>query len=371
MIRRPLYMNKLEDLKAPELVKAIVVRRCGKSTLMRQLRNDLVEGGTSPDSIIYVDFELPSNSSLTDPDAFIAHVAERANREGPKYLFVDEVQELDRWEPTINGLRAEFGLDIYVTGSNERMFSGEDMTYLSGRYVSQFVGIDVSERQAAEDAYELLVREGGFPAVALAPTDALKHAILDGIYDSVFTRDILLRGRIRNEAAFARVASFVLDNVGNQTSASAIEKALGAGGHRVSAETIDNYLSLMQKAHLIYRCDRYDIRGKERLRTNGKYYVVDPGLRNRVLGLRAGNRGHLTENMVFLELIRRGYDVSVGTLPNAEIDFVVQDGRSISYVQVSETVLDPTTLERELTPFAKLSDGFPRVLITAATACAT
>ena len=120
----------------------------------------------------------------------------------------------------------------------------------------------------------------------------------------------------------------------------------------------------MQKAHLIYRCDRYDIRGKERLRTNGKYYVVDPGLRNRVLGLRAGNRGHLTENMVFLELIRRGYDVSVGTLPNAEIDFVVQHGRSISYVQVSETVLDPTTLERELTPFAKLSDGFPRVLIT-------
>ena len=377
MIRRPLYMNKLKDLKAPELVKAIVgVRRCGKSTLMRQLRNDLVEGGTSPDSIIYVDFELPSNSSLTDPDAFIAHVAERANREGPTYLFVDEVQELDRWEPTINGLRAEFGLDIYVTGSNARMFSGEDMTYLSGRYVSlhvlplslaelcQFVGIDVSERQAAEDAYELLVREGGFPAVALAPTDALKHAILDGIYDSVFTRDILLRGRIRNEAAFARVASFVLENDGNQTSASAIEKALRAGGHRVSAETIDNYLSLMQKAHLIYRCDRYDIRGKERLRTNGKYYVVDPGLRNRVLGLRAGNRGHLTENMVFLELIRRGYDVSVGTLPNAEIDFVVQHGRSISYVQVSETVLDPTTLERELTPFAKLSDGFPRVLIT-------
>lgn len=377
MIRRMLYMDKLEEMRAPDLVKAIVgVRRCGKSTLMKQLRNDLVESGVSPASIIYIDFELPSNGELADPQAFIAYVTERASREEHTYLFVDEVQELDHWESTINGLRAELGLDIYVTGSNARMFAGEDMTYLSGRYVSlhvlplslaelcQFVGIDVSERRASEEAYDFLVREGGFPAVALAPTDALKHAILDGIYDSVFTRDILLRGKIRNEAAFARVASFVLDNIGNQTSASAISKALKSGGHAVSAETVDSYLSLMQKAHLIYRCDRYDIRGKERLRTNGKYYVVDPGLRNRVIGLRASNHGHLTENMVFLELVRRGYDVSVGTLPNSEIDFVAQDGGTRFYIQVSETVLDPATLKRELAPFAKLPDGYPRVLIT-------
>lgn len=377
MIRRALYMDKLEELQAPDLIKAIVgVRRCGKSTLMKQLRNDLVENGVSPASIIYIDFELPSNGELADPQAFISYVTERANREARTYLFVDEVQELDRWEATINGLRAELGLDIYVTGSNARMFAGEGMTYLSGRYVSlhvlplslaelcQFIGIDVSERQASEEAYDLLVREGGFPAVALAPTDALKHAILDGIYDSVFTRDILLRGKIRNEAAFARVASFVLDNIGNQTSASAISKALKSGGHAVSAETVDSYLSLMQKAHLVYRCDRYDIRGKERLRTNGKYYIVDPGLRNRVIGMRTSNRGHLTENMVFLELVRRGYDVSVGTLPNSEIDFVAQDGNALVYIQVSETVLDPATLQRELAPFAKLTDGYPRVLIT-------
>ena len=377
MIRRPLYMNKLQELQAPELVKAIVgVRRSGKSTLMKQLRNDLVESGVSPSSIIYLDFELPSNGSLTDPQAFTAYVAERVSPGGHSYLFVDEVQELERWEPTINGLRAEFGLDIYVTGSNARMFAGENITYLSGRYVSlhvlplslaelcQFTGIDVSERQTVEEAYDLLVREGGFPAVTLAPTDALKQAILDGIYDSVFTRDILLRGKIRNEAAFARVASFVLDNIGNQTSASAIERALKAAGHKVSTDTVDNYLSLMQKAHLIYRCDRYDIRGKERLRTNGKYYVVDPGLRNRVIGLRASNRGHVTENMVFLELVRRGYDVSIGTLPNTEIDFVAQNSTDLYYIQVSETVLDPATLERELMPFTKLSDGYPRVLIT-------
>lgn len=377
MIRRPLYMNKLQELQAPELVKAIVgVRRSGKSTLMKQLRNDLVESGVSPSSIIYLDFELPSNGSLTDPQAFTAYVAERVSPGGHSYLFVDEVQELERWEPTINGLRAEFGLDIYVTGSNARMFAGENITYLSGRYVSlhvlplslaelcQFTGIDVSERQTVEEAYDLLVREGGFPAVTLAPTDALKQAILDGIYDSVFTRDILLRGKIRNEAAFARVASFVLDNIGNQTSASAIERALKAAGHKVSTDTVDNYLSLMQKAHLIYRCDRYDIRGKERLRTNGKYYVVDPGLRNRVIGLRASNRGHVTENMVFLELVRRGYDVSIGTLPNTEIDFVAQNSTDLYYIQVSETVLDPATLKRELTPFTKLSDGYPRVLIT-------
>lgn len=256
------------------------------------------------------------------------------------------------------------------------MFAGEESTYLAGRYVSvpvfplslaefcQFTSVEASDPRAVEGAYQLWLREGSFPAVALAPNEALKQALLDGIYESVFTRDIILRGRIRNEAAFVRVASFVLENIGNLTSASAIERALKSGGHRVGAETVDSYLRLMQSAHLLYRCDRFDIRGKERLRTNGKYYVVDPGLRNRVIGFRQSNHGHVTENMVYLELVRRGYEVSVGTLPGCEIDFVARREGALHYIQVSETVADPAVLQRELAPFAKLRDAHPRVLIT-------
>lgn len=377
MIRRPLYLQRLAAFAGTDLVKIVVgVRRCGKSTLLRQLRNDLVEGGVDAGSIAYIDFELPSNNPLREADAFLAHVIERVGTAERGYLFIDEVQNLEGWEEVVNGLRAEYGLDIYVTGSNARLFAGEGMTCLAGRYVKlevfplslaelcQFRGDDVAQPQARELAYDVLTREGGFPAIALAPTGDLKDALLDGIYDSVFTRDILLRGNIRNEAAFLRVASFVLDNIGNQTSANSIAQSLKAGGHKVSAETVDNYLRLMQKAYLIYRCDRFDIRGKELLRTNGKYYAVDMGLRNRAIGLRGGNAGHVAENLVFLELRRRGADVFVGTLPNAEIDFVVQRGASRAYVQVSDTVADPRTLERELAPFARLSDGYPRVLIT-------
>lgn len=246
MIPRSLYMDKLRDLHSSEVVKVIVgVRRCGKSTLLKQLCNDLVEQGVSSEAIIYIDFELPSNAPLTDTSAFLSFVGDRARQQSQSYLFVDEVQELEGWEKAINGLRAESGLNIYVAGSNARMFAGEESTYLAGRYVSvpvfplslaefcQFTSVEVSDPRGVEGVYQLWLREGSFPAVSLAPNETLKQALLDGIYELVFTRDIILRGRIRNEAAFVRVASFVLENIGNSTSASAIERALKSGGHRV------------------------------------------------------------------------------------------------------------------------------------------
>lgn len=377
MIRRPLYMDELKDYAATDLVKIIVgVRRCGKSTLLKQLQNDLREAGVSSDEMLLVDFELPSNAELTDSAAFIKYVTSRFHDGKLRYLFVDEAQELDQWEKTINGLRAEYGLNIFVTGSNAHLFAGEDMTYLSGRYVKmpvyplslaeycQFCDVDVTDYIAVRSAYENYVREGGFPAIALASNNALKEAMMDGIYDSVLTRDVILRGKIRNEVAFRRVLAFVMENVGNQTSALSIERALKGGGHIVRSETIDNYLTLMEKAHLLYKCERYNLRGKERLRTNGKYYVVDTGLRNRTIGLKDSNRGHVTENAVFLELLRRDYEVNVGTFPNAEIDFVAQRGSERIYIQVCETLMDPQTLERELMPFSKLDDAHPRILIS-------
>ncbi len=377
MFPRESYIEKLRALDASDLVKIITgVRRCGKSSIMRLVQADLIEAGLPEDKILYLDLELMSNEPLTRKAAFAAAVKDRVEQSGITHLFVDEVQELETWAKTINAIRAEYNLDIYVTGSNARMFAGESITYLSGRYVTVevyplslkefclFKGMESPTRTEAEAAYADYVRWGGFPAVAAAPNDELRDALLDGIYASVFMRDIVLRGGIRNEAAFKRVAEFTLDNLGNQTSAAAIGRALKSGGHTVTGETIDSYLDLMCLAYLLYRCQRYDIRGKELLKTNGKYYAVDMGLRNHALGNPNGNFGHVTENVVYLELKRRGFEVQVGTMPQNEVDFVARRADARAYVQVSETVLDPETLEREIAPFAKLKDGYPRVLIT-------
>jgi predicted AAA+ superfamily ATPase len=353
------------------------VRRSGKSSLLKLLKGYLLDSGIPQERIIEIDYEFASNVALKNPDAFTEYLKERLKGQSEQYLFIDEVQELTDWAKTVNGIRAEFAVDIYVTGSNARMFLGEHLTYLSGRYVkldvyplslleyAEFKGLS-AERAAhqSENLYDEYVSSGALPAVALTSDHLLSQAILDGLYDSVFSRDIILRGGIRNESAFMRVASYVLDTIGSQVSAHGVAKALHSVGRPISVDTVDAYLKLMCDAHLLYRCPRYNIRGKEYLKTNGKYYVIDMGLRNRVLGQRDSNRGHVTENVVFLELLRRGFEVSMGVLPQAEIDFVVQQTGERFYVQVCETVLDPTVLEREVRPFTQLNDAYPRVLIT-------
>ncbi|MCL2883718.1 MAG: ATP-binding protein [Coriobacteriia bacterium] len=388
MISRPLYENKLIGAQNPEVVKVLTgVRRCGKSSLLRLLGDHLINSGVPKNNIISINFEYPTLNDLQTAANFYEYVKQRLPQSGPAFLFVDEVQELEAWAKVINGIRAEFEVDIFVTGSNSRMFAGEHMTYLSGRYIpievyplslaeySVFKGnvspvtsgkesITASTTSEHEGLYTEYVRLGAFPAVALARDTDFAQSILDGLYDSVYSRDILLRGKIKNEAAFLRVASFVFENIGSQISAHAVANTLKSTGHKISSETVDNYLGLMGNAFLIYPCACYDIRGKERLRTNGKYYVVDPGLRNRVLGFRSSNHGHVAENMVFLELKRRGFEVNVGRIANTELDFIAQSHEQRFYIQVSETVLDPAVLERETAPFRKLNDGYPRVLIT-------
>lgn len=376
MISRPVYTDRLLAARDPEVVKIVTgVRRCGKSTLLALLRKELLESGFPSERLITINLELASNFALTDSDEFMQHVIALLPEDGKAFLFVDEIQELDSWARVINGLRAEYPLlDIYVTGSNSRMLSGEDASYLSGRYLAikayplsfkEFFDFGGGKQATSiEEAFAEYERYGSFPAVVLAENPAIKEAILAGLYDSVFTRDVVLRGRIRNQAAFSRVSSFILDNVGSETSARSLANVLKGSGHGIGSDTVDTYLDLMCRAFLTYRCERYDIRGKERLRTNGKYYVVDTGLRNQVLGADRGNRGHVTENLVFLELLRRGYEVSVGVLPQAEIDFVAQDPAGRIYIQVSETILDPSVRDREMGAFSKLRDGYPRVIIS-------
>lgn len=378
MIPRDDYLQRLLDSRDPEIVKILTgVRRCGKSSLLTLLKEELLRQGLEEDSFIEINYEYASTQYLQEPQAFYEYVKTHTMDNRASILFIDEVQELKEWAKAVNSIRAEFTLDIYVTGSNGRMFSGEYLTYLSGRYVqievyplslseyARFLGKNQLESESdAVRLYNEYTFYGSLPAVALAGSEAQARSLLDGLYDSVFSRDIILRGGIRNEAAFIRVMKYVLENIGCQVSAGKIASTLKSQGHPISSDTVDNYLMLMCKAYLLYQCERYDIRGKERLKTNGKYYVVDNGLRNRALGYPSGNRGHLTENHVFMELKRRGYDITVGTISSLEIDFVAKRYDEQFYIQVSETVLEEKTLQREVAPFRKIADAYPRILIS-------
>jgi predicted AAA+ superfamily ATPase len=208
------------------------------------------------------------------------------------------------------------------------------------------------------------LRIGSFPAVSLTDNPELVEAITAGLFDSIFTRDIILRGRIRDEGTFFKVAKFVMENIGNPLSANSIKNTLLSSGHRITSDTVDNYLKLMCDAHILYQCERYDIRGKERLKTNGKYYVVDTGLRNKLIGYRRGNLGHVIENIVYLQLLMFGFDVAVGKNLSSEVDFIATKGDVKLYFQVSLTALEESTYEREMKSLGNIKDQYPKYLIT-------
>ncbi len=377
MIQRDYYVKQLIAAKDTDFIKIITgIRRAGKSTLLKLFQEYLKSQGVADDHIIDISFEKFEFDSLRRPEALHQYVSEKMKDAGPYYLFIDEVQELEAWPRIINSLRASFPLDIYITGSNSRVFSGEYLTYITGRYIEikvyplsfkefmEFRGAGEADKDAAFRDY---LRLGSFPAVALAKDPALQDVIMDGLFDSIFSRDILLRGKVRNEGAFFKVAKFVFDNIGSPLSVSTIANTLKSQGHKISADTVDNYLMLMCHAFVLYQCERYDIRGKERLRTNGKYYLSDLGLRNELLGYKRSDLGHAVENLVYLEYKRRGYDVYVGKYNDLEIDFIAAKNEEKIYVQVALSALDENVLAREIRPFTLIHDKYSKLLITADT----
>jgi predicted AAA+ superfamily ATPase len=229
---------------------------------------------------------------------------------------------------------------------------------------SEFLRFKDYNEDNLEKHFDEYLRIGSFPSIALTDKPELVEAITSGLFDSIFTRDIILRGKIRDEGTFYKVAKFVFENIGSSMSANSIKNTLISHGHKITSDTVDNYLKLMCDAHMLYQCKRYDIRGKERLKTNGKYYVVDMGLRNKLIGYRQVNLGHIIENIVYLQLLRMGYEVSVGKNLSYEVDFIATKGSEILYYQVSLTALDERTYERELRLLLKINDQYPKYLIT-------
>jgi hypothetical protein len=374
MINRKRYVDKLIQFRNNDFVKVITgVRRSGKSSLLVLFKKYLLDQGVKESQIIEINYEKHSFDDLKEGQPLHNYIQEKVIGNERLYFLIDEVQELSEWAKVINSLRVSFNADIYVTGSNSRMFSGEHLTYLSGRYIEikilplsfrEFLKFKSYDEQDSEEHFNEYLRIGSFPAISLANQEELVEAILSGLFDSIFTRDIILRGKIRDEGAFYKVAKFIFENIGNNTSANAIKNTLVSHGHKITSDTVDNYLQLMCDAHMLYQCERYDIRGKERLKTNGKYYVVDMGLRNKLIGYRQGNLVHVIENIVYLQLLRLGYEVTVGKNMSYEVDFIAVKGLKKLYFQVSLTALDKNTYERELKSLLKIKDQYPKYLIT-------
>lgn len=405
---RDIYLNQLIAFQDKEPVKVVTgIRRCGKSSLLRLMRKHLMETGIGQDHIISMNFESLEYRDM-DVKAFYGYVKERVLPDKRMYLFFDELQRVDQWEDAVNSFRVDFDCDIYITGSNAYLLSSEYSTYLSGRYVEikmyplsfqeflQFHGYEVRDRMSptgelkkrAFDAggepvewnelFEAYMHYGGMPGIAdvgLVQDKAL--ALLDGIYSTVVVRDILERERRRGQRQITdpvllrRIIMFLADNIGNNTSLNSIGNTLVSGKMlegrmkqgKPANQTIAAYVCALLESYMFYEIKRFDVKGKEELLTLGKYYIVDIGLRNYLLGYRDVDTGHIIENIVYFELLRRGYDVAVGKVGNKEIDFIAtRDGEKI-YYQVTEDMTSEETRARELAPLKMVKDNYEKVII--------
>ncbi|MCR5135874.1 MAG: ATP-binding protein [Oscillospiraceae bacterium] len=406
---RDLYLNKLIAFQDAEPVKVVTgIRRCGKSSLLKLMIQHLLDTGVPKEQIVEMNFESHDYRDMTS-DGLYNHVKAMAIPGKRMYLFFDELQRISAWEEAVNSFRVDLDCDIYITGSNAYLLSSEYATYLSGRCVEikmlplsfwefmDFYGFQLREttsslggtrKQAVDqngERYELreifdaYLRFGGMPGIAdvgLEQERAL--ALLDGIYSTVVVRDILEREKRRGQRQITdpvllrKIILFLADNIGSTVSAYSIgntlvNEGLLEGGSRKnapSAHTVQAYVSALLESYIFYEVKRFDIKGKEFLRTLGKYYIVDIGLRNYLLGFRDRDSGHVLENIVYFELLRRGYDVAIGKIDNAEIDFIASNADEKIYIQVTESMTSEDVRKRELTPLQRVRDNYEKIVLS-------
>lgn len=406
---RDLYLNKIIAFQDTEPVKVVTgIRRCGKSSLLKLVKRHLIETGISDDQILEINFESHAFKNMNSDD-FYDYVKARIIPDKRMYLFFDEVQRVPDWEDAINSFRVDFNCDIYVTGSNAYMLSSEYATYLSGRCVEikmlplsfseflSFHGFEIREAKSAlggtrkqvfdkngehyeiREIFDAYIKFGGMPGIADVGLDQEKaFVLLEGIYSTVIMRDILEREnrrgqkRITDLVLLKKIVMFLADNIGSNISVSTIGNILvnegllkdGKRKGTPSAHTVQAYVDALLEAYFFYDIKRFDIKGKEFLRTLGKYYIVDIGLRNYLLGFRDRDTGHTLENIVYFELLRRGYDVSVGKVENFEVDFIATKTDDKIYVQVTESMITEEVRKRELYPLQKISDNYEKIILS-------
>ena len=373
MIKREEYINQLIRFKDKELIKVITgIRRCGKSTLFDLYIDYLLSIGIEENQIIRINLEDPVYYYIDDYLKLYNYVKEKLLPNKQNYVFLDEVQNVSMFQKAVDGLFIQKNVDLYITGSNAYLLSGELATLLSGRYIEikmlplsfkEFVNAN-SENQNIDRLYKKYISFGSFPYIMNFDNidDADKY--IKSIYDSIILKDIVARKKFPDFQMLQSVVNFMLDNIGNLCSINKIASTMTSYGRAINVHTVENYLSSLLEAFVFYKASRYDIKGKQYLKTGDKYYVVDPGIRYFMLGRKEGNTGHILENVVYLELLRRGYEVYIGKMDDYEIDFVAINSKGIEYYQVSETVRDEKTLERELKPLDSIRDHNPKYLLT-------
>ena len=406
---RDRYLKKLIGFQDTEPVKVITgIRRCGKSSLLKLMIRHLRETGVSQEQIVEMNFESHDFRSMTS-DAVYHYVKERVVPGKRMYLFFDELQRIDAWEDAVNSFRVDLDCDIYVTGSNAYLLSSEYSTYLSGRCVEikmlplsfreflDFHNFEVretssalggtrrqvldqnGERYSLREAFDAYMRFGGMPGIADIGLDQEKAlSLLDGIYSTVVVRDILEREKRRGQrqitdsAILRKIVLFLADNIGSSVSVSSIGNTLmneglledGKRKGTPSTHTVQAYIGALLESYFFYEIKRFDIKGKEYLRTLGKYYIVDIGLRNYLLGFRNRDSGHAIENVVYFELLRRGYDVAIGKIDNQEVDFIATTADDKLYIQVTESMQSEDVRKRELSPLQKIRDNYEKIVLS-------
>ena len=386
MIRRTKYLDKILPFVDKPLIKVIIgVRRSGKTVLLAQIA-DVISERTEPSQLLSVNFESFKNRNLQNADNLYEYITEKYNALGGKrlYLFLDEIQEVVGWEKVINSLTVDIDCDIYLTGSNSNLLSGELATYIAGRYIHFTVypftfseikqyyaenhplpaGFPLGFKPSDETLFEEYLKYGGLPQRLLLNDEISVRAYLDDVFSTIVMKDVIARNKISDVALLQRLTAFLLDNVGNTFSANSIAKKLKAEGTPTTVATLMNYIEALKNAMVVLTAPRYDLKGKALLTTNEKYFATDLGIRNHVKSSDMVDYNKLYENVVYLEMLSRGYEISIGKIGEYEVDFIcVKNGQKI-YIQVTYLLADSSVVEREFRPLLKIKDNFPKYVIS-------
>ena len=376
MIIRENYLKKMIDAKDTEFIKVITgVRRSGKSTLLLMFKDYLINNGIKEDNIIYINFESAEFDDIKDYKDLYKYIKEKIKK-GRVYLLLDEIQNVKSWEKAINSFKVDFDIDIYITGSNAYLLSSELSTLLSGRYIEikmyplsfkEFLKFNNYDNTNLDDKFNEYLKYGGLPAITLIKdNDELVLSYLNGIYNTIVKKDIVDRNNIKDVALLENIIKYLATNIGSSVSAKKISDFLNSNKitEKSNHQTIDNYLSMLEKSFIVYKANRTDVRNKSLLKTLGKYYISDTGIRNIILGFRNINEGHLLENVVYLELLRRGYSVNIGKSGDFEVDFVAENPNDIKYYQVAQTLANEEVKERGIRSLESISDNYEKIILT-------
>ena len=375
MVNREMYINKLQAYKDTEFIKVITgIRRCGKSSILKLFMKKILNENKNA-SVIYMNFESFELDDVNDYRDMYNKVNNQISKSKKNYILLDEVQRVKKWEKAVNAFTVDFDCDIYITGSNAYLLSSELSTYLSGRYIEikvlplsfkEYLDFTVTEAEKTiEDKFTEYVKFGGMPGiVSIKNEENLYENAIIGIYNTVFMKDVVERNKLVDANLLEKILKFLMSNIGSSMSSKKIADFLTSQGNKITHNTVLNYLQMLENAYIIYKAPRYDIKGKEILKTLEKYYIVDTGIRNIILGFRDSDFGHIIENIVYFELIRRGYDVTIGRNDTLEVDFIATNSNEKKYYQVTYTMVDENVKKREIGVLKNIKENYEKTVIT-------